>query len=305
MAGMKRLRPGWYILLYHHISWEENCYVQSLDGTCPPDLFRDHVRVLRSLGDLVSIEDGQRLLVQGKMDRPLFSFWLDDGLSGAAQHALPILDEFGVTGAISICSRFVERGEFFWRCKLSYLNSVDGTRFLRSRLKKHGFQSGDSVSTFTLDRFSQGVLEEIDEVFQRFTTTAQREDAFRVFLDRAAVGRLRERGWCVANHTAAHYPVSQDHGLDLLCLEFQECERAIQAYGGTPSAYWVLPFDWSTSRDVVRGADDCRWDRYLVFAGNRPNTHESCLPRRTLYRYAAPIGTSERLLRVLSGSEGA
>jgi peptidoglycan/xylan/chitin deacetylase (PgdA/CDA1 family) len=297
---MKRLPPGWYILLYHEISWEENCYIRGTGGCCPPDLFREHVGTVRSLGDLVSIEDGMRALAEDRITRPLFSFWLDDGLIGAAKYALPILDEFGVTGAISICSRFVDRGEFFWRFKLSYLNSVDGMRFLRSRLKRFGFQLGDSIKQFTLQSFSREVLAEIDDLFLRWTTAAQREDAYRMFLDRDAVRMLRDRGWCVANHSAGHYPVSQDHSLALLGPEFQECETAIREISGNPSRYWVLPFDHRTSQELIRVADSCREDRYLVFVGNRRNTVQTCLPRRTLYRYGVPIAAAEGLFSALS-----
>jgi peptidoglycan/xylan/chitin deacetylase (PgdA/CDA1 family) len=299
---MKRLHPGWYIILYHDISWEENCYLRSIGGTCPPDVFRQHLCALTSLGDFVSVADGERLLRENAIDGPIFSFWFDDGLAGVSRHAMPILDEFNLTGAVSICSRFVRRTEFFWRFKLSYLNYIDGIRFLRSRLQNYGFRLGDSVKNFTLDNFSEKILEDINELFVRFTTPAQREDAYRIFLDREAVRLLYDRGWDIVNHSAGHYPISQEHSLSLLCPEFQECEAEIQDICRTPSRYWVLPFDANTSQDVVRAAGSCRGDRYLVFIGSRRNTAQACNPERILFRFAITDVSAESLINRLSST---
>ena len=296
---MKHLKPGWYIILYHDISWEENCYINSIGGTCPPDVFRQHVCTLYSLGGLVSVTQGEKLLRNNAIDRPVFSFWFDDGLTGVLRYAMPILDEFNVTGAISICSRFVRRTEFFWRFKLSYLNSIDGIRFLRPRLRKHGFKLEDRVRAFTLDSFSQEILDYIDELFVRFTTPAQRDDAYRMFLVRESIRLMYDRGWDITNHSAGHYPIGYEQNLSLLCPEYQECEAEIQDICGEPSRHWVLPFDRNTSEDVVRVADSCRGNRYIVFVGDRPNTYQTCNATRVLYRFFAPVGSSGRLLNIL------
>lgn len=291
---MKRLRPGWYNLLYHDISWEENCYLKSIGGTCPPDLFRQHMRTLSTIGELVSVEEGEKRLREHAIDVPIFSLWFDDGLAGVRKYALPILEQFGVTGAAAICSRFLNRSEFFWRFKLSYLNSADGMRFLRSRLQKHGYKRGDSGKRYTLDNFSLEIVAYIDELFNRFTTPAQREDAFRMFMDRDAVQTLLNMGWIIANHTAAHYPISQEHSLNLLAEEFQECEAEIESICHEPSDYWVLPFN--SSPETVSIANSYRGDRYLVFVDNRINTPELCNSDRILYRIGVQVGYSQGLM---------
>lgn len=296
---VKRLRLGWYIILYHDISWEENCYVRSIGGTCPPDVFHQHVKALASLGELVSITEGEKRLREDTIGEPIFSFWFDDGLYGVAKYAMPILEQFDITAAISICSRFVNRTEFFWRFKLAYLNSVDGMRFLRSRLRKHGFIHGNSVRTYTLDNFSFEILGYIDELFNRFTTSVQREDAFRMFMDRNAVLAMLGRDWTIANHTAAHYPISEDNCLHLLPKEFNECEEVIKSICKEQSHYWVLPFDINSSARVVSEADSIRGNRYIVYCGDRRNTPEYCNTDRVLYRIYAPVGSPQRLLEKL------
>ena len=297
---MKRLKPGWYIMLYHDISWEENCYIRAIGGTCPPDLFREHVKALASWGEILSVAEGEKRLRENRIDGPIFSFWFDDGFNGVNRYAMPILDEAGVAGAISICSRFVDRTEFYWRLKLAYLNSIDGMRFVRSRLKKYGFKLGDSVRKFTLNHFSMELLSEINEVFVRFTTPAQRNDANRMFMDRSAVKSLFDLGWCVANHSGGHYPIAKDHSLTLMNPEFEQCEDVIQEVCGKPSDYWVLPFDYRSSREVLPVANKSRGDRYLVFVRDTYNTPQLCNEERVLYRIGVPTGSPDMLFDKLS-----
>jgi peptidoglycan/xylan/chitin deacetylase (PgdA/CDA1 family) len=293
------LAPAWYIVLYHDISWEENCYLRSIGGTVPPDIFRDHVRALASVGELVSIPEGERRLREHTIDVPLFSFWFDDGLAGVSRHAAPILEEHGVAAAVSICSRFVRHAELFWRFKLSYLNAVDGIRFLRSRLSRRGFKRGDSVKTFTRLQFSADVLADIDELFERFTTPQQRADAFRMFMDRGTIERLWRRGWTIANHTAAHYPVCEPNCFHLLPDTFREGDEEVVSICGKPSTYWVLPFDTESPAAVIDASTPWREDRHLVFVRNRANTPASCGEARVLYRFSAPIGSARQLIGLL------
>ena len=37
---MAKLSPGWYVLLYHDVSWEENDFIRPYSVVCPPDVFR-------------------------------------------------------------------------------------------------------------------------------------------------------------------------------------------------------------------------------------------------------------------------
>ena len=297
---MRKLKPGWYILLYHDVSWEENYYIRSIGGTCPPDLFQRHVNALSGLGEIVSVATGADRLRKGNLTEPMFSFWFDDGLIGVRKYAVSILKDFRATGALSICSRFVNRREFFWRFKLAYLNSIDAMRLLRPMLRKHGFETGDSVKTFTLDNFSEEVLAYIEELFNRFTSPQQRADAFRMFEDREGIKSLQKQGWVIANHSAGHYPVTQAHSLNLLEAEFLECEREIQEICGTFSNYWVLPFDRLTAPNVLNVADRCREERYIVFVGGRINTPNSMEKERVLYRISAPSDEPVALLKSIA-----
>ena len=291
------LPKGWYVILYHDVSWEENCYIRGLGGTCPPDIFRSHVDYCASLGRLVSIDEGMQALQSGPIQERLFSFWFDDGLIGVRKYAHPILREHGVTGAISICNRFVEREEFFWRFKLSYLNSIDGMRFVRHRLRSLGFKSGDSVRNFTNQHFSPEILSIIDAQFDRFTTPAQRHDAFRMFDDLDGLRQLRDTGWTIANHSAAHYPSLNENQEETQQL-FRECDDYIRDKLELETNYWVFPFDqWS--RAQLQGSIIDPGQKWLVLGSGLYNQQSSQVESRWLYRVGAPIHSTPYLRRAI------
>jgi hypothetical protein len=155
---------------------------------------------------------------------------------------------------------------------------------------------------FTLRHFSREMLEDVDELFDRFTTPAQREDAFRLFLDREAIATMGQRGWNVANHTAAHYPVEGRAFADL-AEEFEECEREIVSLTGRRSDYWTVPFGAADIGEVLRAADPFRGHRYIVVVGDRVNTPESCADARVLFRISAPAGSPQELVRRIEAAQ--
>ena len=188
------MKNGWYILNYHDVSWEENAYERAVGGSLPPDAFRSHLEALSENARLVSIPEGMTLFRSGTIDEPLVSLWFDDGLAGVRRYAFPLMEEYGVKGAMSVNSKFMlTRRRFFWRFKLSYLSQTDGLRFLRSRLRKLGYRTEMSVRTFTLDHFSDDVLAAIDDVYEQFTRELDRRDAFRLFDDVAGIAALARR----------------------------------------------------------------------------------------------------------------
>jgi len=298
------MKPGWYILNYHDISWEENAYERAIGGNFPPDIFRSQVQALSQAARLVSIAEGRQRWQQGDVDEPLVSFWFDDGLAGVRRYALPLLEQLGVKGAMSVCSRFMLRQEMFWRFKLSFLSRGDGLRFLRSRLRPFGFTSDMSVRAFTLDHFGDDVLAAIDAVYKQFTGEHDRDDAFRLFDDVTGIAALRQAGWEIANHSAAHYPVSEESYLHHFAAEFSECEQAFQTHLGLRSHFWVMPFDRAGHRaprllDVFTQVDDA--DRILVLVGGRPNRPADPQAQpRVLQRIYPPYERGPRLIHYLN-----
>lgn len=295
------MRNGWYVLNYHDVSWEETPFVRGIGSSCPPDLFHEHLQAFAREGELVSIEEGLAECRKGRMKAPYFSVWFDDGLKGVRKYAAPLLDEHGVKSAISVNSRFMLRQEFFWRFKLSFVNHVDGMRFLRSRLKRHGYPAGGRVGEFVMRKFSPEVLGEIDAVYREFTRDMDRDDAFRVFDDADGIRELRDRGWIVANHSASHYPVAEESSIETFLGEFEECEAALKDSIGQDCRYWVVPFDRSSMRSerlenvFLKGAGD----RMLVLVGNLVNDRLAPDAKR-LHRITFPVLKAPQLMRYLA-----
>jgi peptidoglycan/xylan/chitin deacetylase (PgdA/CDA1 family) len=295
-----QLPNEWYILLYHNISWEENAYLRGLGVTLPPDVLRDHLAELVRHGELVSISEGLSRLGAGEAHSPLFSLWFDDGYSDVRTYARPLLHRWGLTGALSVCSRFVERSELFWRMKLSYLAQLGGLADLRRCLRNHGYETGDSVNAFVMDRFSTAIVEAIDATYADLISETARTDAFRMFETVSGLRTLRQDGWIIANHSAAHHPIGERAASSTFAAQFRECEAAFEKWFGEPSTFWALPFD----RDPqVRGEVKEMFERfgggrYLVLVGNRGNRSEDAA-ERVLHRVEVPLVDGEGLIQHL------
>jgi hypothetical protein len=293
------LIPGWYILLYHDVSWEETSFVRHIGGTCPPDVFRDHLITCKGLGTLVSVQEGMERLIGGRITSPLFSFWFDDGFIGVRKYAAPILAENGVAGATSICSRFNSRAEMFWRLKLSYLQSIDAGRHLRARLRPFGYSTAAGVRGFTMDRFGPEVLSVIDTLYEEAVPAAMRDDAFRLFETPDGLHELYRKGWVVANHSAAHYPIGEKHVHHMLMDQFDECARWIQDVTGNESNYWVFPFDRNTDPAAIATIRNSYPEKIIVHVGDVVNLPLGFGNKRILYRINAPANDRGQLEETL------
>ena len=297
------MKKGWYILNYHDVSWEESAFIRAVGDSFPPDIFAEHVHELGKRFELVSVQEGWQRLHAGKVDGPLLSFWFDDGFLGVRKYAYPILEAAGVKAAIAINSSFMLRREFYWRLKLSYLAHVDGLRFLRQRLRQFGYKTGESVRSFTLNNCSQEIIDLIDELFTRFTTEHTRKDVFRHFDTVEGLRFLRDQGWELSNHTAAHYPVSGETGFQSFEQQFGECERELNQAFDLTSKYWVLPF---ASPFDEPGKTQQRFEavesdeRVMVYVGSKINVNPE-LHQRRLSRILLPVAGTRALLKTLGG----
>ncbi|HOO57616.1 MAG TPA: polysaccharide deacetylase family protein [bacterium] len=291
------MKAKWYILLYHNVSWEESPFTRGLFDTCPPDIFSDQLEHLSREGDFVSLNQGLESLRGGGPDRTCFSIFFDDGLADVRRYALPVMEQYGATGSISVCSRFMMRREFYWRAKMSYLSSIDGLRFLRSALKPLGYKTGMSIKKFTLDNFSPDLVSRIDDVFTLMTDERLRKTMFGIFDSPDSIRLLKEKGWDICNHTAAHYPVGEESSVGIFREQYEECESAIVDAFGQPSRFWVLPFDRPGRRagGLMEQFNACGGDRYMALVENQPVKTLS----RTINRIPVPVCRGAQLLRFL------
>ncbi|MFC1585318.1 polysaccharide deacetylase family protein, partial [Fibrobacterota bacterium] len=257
---------------------------------------------MEKVGKIVSVEEGLRLTKHGNLRMPIFSIWFDDGFSGVRKAALPILEEYNSTAASSVCSRFWTRKELNWRCKLSFLHYIDGMRFLRSRLKKYGYKLSTSVKFFTMSNFTEDIVKEMDEVFQELVPVSVQKDSFRLFDSEKGLKELRKKGWVLANHTAAHYPVDQDSYIGKIGNQFSECETVFEEAFKEKSAFWAMPFDNTHHKNLHKMVSILKKEnngRHLVFVQQRSNYPEN-VNQGIIFRISAPVCRGKEFIRHIS-----
>ena len=281
------MNSGWYILNYHDINWELPLLFRRLGGTVPPDVFRGHIESVAAVGELISVQEGLRRCRLGlEFVRPAFSFWFDDGLIGVRRYGMPICREYAVTGAVAACSRFALRDEMFWRFAFSLLLETGSQREMARRFVSCGWNGKTNLWSWTLDEFSDEVLAIIQGLYNEKTSFRFRQDSFRVFDTAEGLAELTQEGWLIANHTAAHYPVTLREGQPYLLEQFLESESFVRSIQ-PDSSFWVLPFEKDSSVESDRFYGKIDTSATIVRVCNRINTVESFARTGMLYRIAA------------------
>jgi len=281
--------PGLYILNYHDVNYESSVLVRGIGYHHSPDVFARHVEMLSHAGVLMSMDEAlDRLLVGHPFAAPTFAFWFDDGFAGVRRFAAPILKRYAVTGALSICSRFVSRSEMYWHCMLSGLRFADGLRVLRARLRPHGYLPTTSLKAWLTRHFSPDILSVVHSTYEERVPDWVRRDAFRIFETSDGLRALVQSGWVLANHTAAHYPAFESCGQDRVAEQFAEGAEFVNSlYDGL--RFLVVPFGaahvQTTAPGFYRGLGV---PGIVVDVGNRINTADTFKSDQVIYRVNPP-----------------
>ena len=275
------MRNGWYIINYHDVNFEDSILTRAIGGTLRPDVFERQMARLAGKFNFVSLEEGYERYCENRLDHPYLTIWFDDGFKGLHTYAANICDSFGICPTVSICSRFVERTELFWRCKFSALAHLDGLRLFRSAMRKHHAHVPFKVRAWSVANYDRRLLDELDAVYEEVTTPEFRELAFSIFLDRRDLAALKDRGWSIVNHSSDHSPWAPGVGWQTINQSFNECETLVAELGGDVH-WWVVPFDFGFDNYVEQARST---DKRIVRVGNRLNrSGEDAI----IYRYVAP-----------------
>lgn len=294
------MRKAWYVLLYHGVSWEDPVTTRFISSMHSPDVFHDHIKAIRECGEIISVEEGIERTMGGKLKKPIFTFWFDDGLASVRRFAFPLLARYGAIGVTSVCSRFFKQEELHWRCKLSVLHHLDGLPALRQRLRRFGFHLGWSVKQFTLDHFSEKLINEIDAVYHDYTDETHRAYLMRTFDDCSGIRFLADAGWAVTNHSQAHYPVGEDTAIHRFQKDFESCEAEIRKAISRRSMAWVVPFERSHMRSKVllETFRQCGGKRFLALVEQRPMVAAD-IEQRIINRIYVPDYSGRELIHYL------
>ena len=276
-----KLKKAWYILLYHDVNYEVNPLINGIGGTISPDIFEDQMKTVNKLGDLVSVDEGLKMLLKNKIKSPIISIWFDDGLIGVRKNAYDIIKPYGINPALSISSKFMLREKMFWRFMTSFISNTDYLRVLRSRLRKYGFKNEDKLLDFTLNHFNDDILYEIQNLYEQICPEFIQKDNFRVFDDLNGITYLKDQGWIIANHSASHYPIGENSYHEKFFEEFNECDQIINRLLNIDSRYWVVPFGRQHKLSSKVFDYHKQKNKYLVLVGNKlnKNINDMCINR--------------------------
>ena len=294
-----KLRNGWYIINYHNIDWVDNDFLTSFRLTTSPNMLEEHLKYFSNFGTIVSFEEGYKYLINNSINFPMFSFSFDDGYNGVSDYAKEILDNYNAPGLVSVCEDFFTHKNLFWRNKLSYIHMNEGSRFLRSRLKKHGYNlQNDRLSSFTLNNFSLDIINEINFVWNKYKLD-EKEIMKNLFLTSKKLKTLINSGWMIGNHSTNHYPISEDSYIDYFVDNFNKNDIAIKKHLEYESKFLTLPFDRISKRS--QKIDDLVSKnfkkRHIVFVGNNKNINNI---NNKIYRFACENESAKELLKKIN-----
>lgn len=293
-----KLKKAWYIINYHNIDWSDNDFLTSFNLTTSPSLLREQMIFLSNHGKLVSFSEGLKLFQSNLIKEPIISFSFDDGYLGVYKYAKKVLNDFNISGLTSVCSNFYRHEELFWRLKLSYINNNGGNRFVRTKLKKLGFNlNKNRISKFTLDKFNSEIIEIINQVFKYYRINEKKisED---IFMNIEQIKNLAKDGWEVGNHSTNHYPYSEGSYIHNFVNDFRINNKRIKEDINFDCKLITLPFErWDRRSKKIQTIIDEFFREFLViFVGNKKNYSNKI---GNIYRFASTNERPERLLKFM------
>ena len=112
---------------------------------------------------------------------------------------------------------------------------------------------------------------------------------------------MKDNGWVIANHSAAHYPVGKDSYFDHFFDEFNECEAVINDKLNMETQFWVLPFEKFAYK--TKNMEDALHkpglaNRHLVLVGNEVNKQYD-EKENLIYRICFPILSGKKFVKYL------
>jgi peptidoglycan/xylan/chitin deacetylase (PgdA/CDA1 family) len=106
-----RNRSAAIILMYHRIG-EPGDDPWAL--AVSPEHFREHLRVLRAMREVVPLRELATRLVQGKRVKRLAALTFDDGYADNLYHAKPLLEENRIPATVFVTTHGMGSGRWFW-----------------------------------------------------------------------------------------------------------------------------------------------------------------------------------------------
>lgn len=291
------LSRGAYFLNYHSVGWEDSVFTHAIpEFTVPPDVFRRHLKMLNEVGRLTSPQEALQKLRNDTVTEPLIVLWFDDGHKGVIKWALPQLEKLQITGALSVCSRFITRKELFWRSKMSYLSHLDLMRAVRSGLRENGIDVPLHFRSWSVENFAPIIVDVMDNIFRNQGLKKILKKGKKLFMDKEDLKKIKDKGWFIANHTSRHYPILDK---DISESSFLECDIFLKNMGIDGRNYWVVPFGFGFNRELLSNIIKNK-NKIKVLVGNEKTVSDDLNNHRQINRIAVGAESASNLKERLS-----
>lgn len=210
---MNRSSASLLVLTYHRVA--EPGDRPDLDPTlisATPDVFERQMRMLRRTHEIVGLEDVLRAVETGSgLPSRAVLLTFDDGYEDLARHAIPTLEDLGLTATIFVPTAFPDHPErSFWADRLHQAFSETSLSELSSPLGALSLQTPDDrlasrkrLRSHLKTLSHRRATELVEEVCRQLGEPEERRASV---LGWEALRRLSARGFSIASHTR-HHPV--------------------------------------------------------------------------------------------------
>ena len=262
--AVARLCPTAVLLTYHRVA------APQLDPQLmcvSAERFAEHLRLLSSVGECVSLRDLSRWIAVGRVPKRAIVVTFDGGYADNLRVAEPLLRDAGVPATVFVSSGGLEEGRHFWWDDLEVLLLHGTGTAPRIKLTKHGrrleWASGHADAAYRdITTLCRGLApDERDVVLSELA--AQVGDAPRVSgLRRLTPAEVAELAGSPVMEVGAH--CVSDTALSVLSTErrYEELllsKRRVQEMADCPVQLLSYPFEPSgaVADDRGRRARDC------------------------------------------------
>ena len=291
------LSQGAYFLTYHSVGWEDSAFTHAIpEFTVPPDVFRRHLKMLSEVGRLTSPQEALQKLRNDTVTEPLIVLWFDDGHKGVIKWALPELQNLQISGALSVCSQFITREEFYWRSKMSYLSHLDLMRAVRSVLREKRMNVPPYLRSWSIRNFDPIIVDAMDTILREQGLNEVINKGKSEFMNVEDVKYISEKSWIISNHTSSHYPTVDKHMGE---KQFLECERFLNDIDPFGSNLWVFPFGSCFGSGIEDILSENK-SKIKVLVGNKKTKSNDLNNRREIHRIPARAEPASDLKKRLS-----
>ncbi len=205
------------VLIYHSVSADRDGQADRITPgiTTPAELFRDHMRLLRQSYNPVTLDD-IALWLRDETELPAnaVAVTFDDGFADNYHVAAPILEEFGIRGAVYLTVDSVQRRRLPWFCRVQYLfhsqplvletikdpESGRDWNLAEPARRRQAFSECNRFCAVMSFEKRQQYLETLEARFARRLP----DDEGPGMMTFEQAKELRQRGHIIGNHTFSH-----------------------------------------------------------------------------------------------------